>query len=233
MAAERTMEKEIGSFISTRLRNYFGKGPASVYVAVNSPFIAIQLRGFLAPAEKILLRQNEFRRVLEIRELLMKDLKPEIAMEVRKLCGFSTNEMYIDWNLEEQTGLILIVLDSGSGKGECKWPLEIDEHAFRDTLQQISDKTYKQPEETEIFWLNHRTVLLRHSGIFMKIEKELIKAGFSEELKLVKRPLERTLLRQLVWKAAVSRDVQEVFIDWHLEEDKGYIVLLLENHEKR
>lgn len=232
MAADRTIEKEIGSFISTRLRDYFGKGPSSVYVAAKPPFIAIQLRGFLAPAEKILLRQKEYRRVLEIRELLMKDLKPEISLKLMKIAGFSTNEIYIDWNLEEKTGLILAVLDHDNEEAARNWPEEVDERAFRYALQQSGDKTYKQPEETEIFWLNNRTVLLRHSGIFMHIEKELIKAGFSEELKQVKRPLERMMLRQLIWTAAISRNVQEVFIDWHLEEDKGYIVMLLENEKK-
>ena len=232
MATDRTIEKEIGSYISTRLRDYFGKGPSSVYVAAKPPFIAIQIRGFLAPTEKILVRQKEYRRVLEIRELLMKDLKPEISLKLMKIGGFSINEIYIDWNLEEKTGLILAVSDHSSEEAEREWPEEVDESAFRFALQEVIGKTCKQPEETEIFWLNHRTILLRHTGIFLHIEKELIKAGFSEELELVKRPLERMMLRQLIWKSTISRNVQEVFIDWHLEGDKGYIVMLLENEEK-
>lgn len=232
MKVERTIEKEIGSYISTRIRDYFGKGPSSVYVAVKMPYIVIQLRGFLAPAEKILLKQGESRRVLEIRELLMKDLKPEIAQKLMRIGGFSINEMYTDWNLEEKTGMILAIVDNASENADQNWPDEVNEAAFRGALQEVSAKTYKQPDETDIVWLNHRTVLLRHSGIFMHIEKELIKAGFSEELKLVKRPLERTMHRRLLWKPAISRNVQEVFIDWHLEEDKGYIVLMLENEER-
>ncbi len=232
MEVDRTIEKEIGSYISTRLRDYFGKGPSSVYVAIKLPYIAIQLRGFLAPAEKILLRQKESRRVLKTRELLMKDLKPEISAELMNISGFSTSEMYVDWNLEEKTGMLLVVLDNADESAERNWPEEVDETAFRLALDQIGNKTCKLPEDTEIFWLNHRIILLKHSGIFLNIEKELIKAGFSEELKLVKRSVERTMHQQLVWKPVISRNVQDVFIDWNLEEDKGYIVLLLENEER-
>ena len=63
----------------------------------------------------------------------------------------------------------------------------------------------------------------------MEIEKELILGGFIEELKLVKRPLERRLILQTQIEAILEQPIMEVFLDWNFITDKGYIVLLLEN----
>ena len=81
-------------------------------------------------------------------------------------------------------------------------------------------------------WLNNRTLLVKRSGIFIHIEKELIDAGFDDELKLVKRPMERRMLLEIDWKAIMGRGVQEVYMDWNIDEDHGYIVLILEPEEK-
>ncbi|HSI66262.1 MAG TPA: Na-translocating system protein MpsC family protein, partial [Planococcus sp. (in: firmicutes)] len=79
------IQKETGGYISTLLRDYFGKGPSSVFVTVNKPFITFYLSGFLSPTERILLKQNETRRILETRDLLMNDLEEEIKLQLHKI----------------------------------------------------------------------------------------------------------------------------------------------------
>ncbi|MFD1861657.1 DUF2294 domain-containing protein [Planococcus chinensis] len=232
MPKERMIEKEVGSYISTLLRDYFGKGPSSVYVTANPPYITIQLRGFLAPTEKFLLRQKEIRRILETRDLLMKDLKEQIAGELSGIGEFSVGDMYTDWNLEEQTGLILAVLENGMDGTESGWPKPIDDAGFRETISRFSEKAQKIPEKVEAFWLNNRTLLVKRSGIFIHIEKELIEAGFDDELKLVKRPMERRMLMEINWRPVIGRSVQEVYMDWNILEDYGYIILILDPEEK-
>lgn len=86
------------------------------------------------------------------------------------------------------------------------------------------EKVQKVPDSFEIYSLNDRTVLIERSGIFIHIEIELIRAGFFEELKLVKRPLERKMLEQL----ELGQNIREVFLDWNFDEDKGYIILILQ-----
>jgi uncharacterized protein YbcI len=228
MAREKTIEREVGSYISTLLRNYFGKGPTSVYVTVGGPFIVIHLRGFLAPTEKILLKQNEARRVLETRDILMNDLRAEIRMELLKIGKFLVNEIYADWNLEEQTGLILAVCEQNSENPPLDWPMEITDPSFQKAIEEFTKKAQKVPELIEIFELNERTILIKRSGIFIHIEIELIRAGFFEELKLVKRPLERKMLEQLNLQPILGRSIREVFLDWNFEDDKGFIILILQ-----
>lgn len=228
MAREKIVEREVGSYISTLLRDYFGKGPSSVYVTVADPYIVIHLRGFLAPTEKILLKQNETRRILETRDILMNDLRADISLELLKIGEFQLNEIYADWNLEEQTGLILCIFERPSEVPAKDFPKEIKDQKFLKAVEGVFEKVQKVPDSFEIFLVNDRAILIKRSGIFIHIETELIRAGFFEELKLVKRPLERKMLEQLNLQPVLGRNIREVFLDWSFEEDKGFIVLILQ-----
>lgn len=229
MSNEKTMHTEVGSYISTLLRDHFGKGPTSVFVTVKPPFISIHLRGFLAPTERILLKQQEHRRVLETRDLLMNQLAADIKLDLWKIGKMEVEEVYADWNLDDQTGMILAVMADKAGAEKIAWDSAIEIESIREEVNEASRKAQKAPESTELYWLNNRTLLIERSGIFVEIEKELIRGGFVEELKLVKRPLERRLLLQTRIEAILKQPILEVFLDWNFITDKGYIVLLLGN----
>ncbi|MGK7376763.1 Na-translocating system protein MpsC family protein [Planococcus sp. 1R117A] len=55
MLHSKSVQTEIGGYISTLLRMHFGKGPTSVFVTIKFPFIPVHIRGFLEPTEKSLL----------------------------------------------------------------------------------------------------------------------------------------------------------------------------------
>lgn len=233
MAKEKTIETQVGGYISTLLRDHFGKGPTSVYVTIEPPFITVQLRGFLAPTEQILMNQQETRRILETRDLLMNELKAEIKLKFGELAGFDVQEVYADWNLKEKNGLIIAILNKNTMDQKQPWPENIDEKAVYQEIKEASRKAQKVPESTEVHWLSDRIVLIKRSGIFVEIELELIKAGFIEELKLVKRPLEHQLIALSKLAILFKKNIQEVFLDWNFEEDKGYMVLLLEAKKRQ
>ncbi|ANU09819.1 hypothetical protein A1A1_05202 [Planococcus antarcticus DSM 14505] len=228
MSNEKTIHTEVGSYISTLLRDNFGKGPTSVFVTVNPPFISIHLRGFLAPTEKILLRQQEHRRVLETRDLLMNQLAADIKLHLWKIGKLEVSEIYADWNLDTHTGMILAVMADKSPAEDFEWDSDIEEKKICAEVNEASRKAQKTPESTELYWLNNRTLLIERSGIFVEIEKELINGGFIEELKLVKRPLERRLLLQTRIEVILQQPIMEVFLDWNFITDKGYTLVLLE-----
>lgn len=60
---------------------------------------------------------------------------------------------------------------------------------------ELSEWGQKTPAKTETFWLSDRLILIKRTGIFVQIEKELIEAGYTEVLQRVKRPMERFLDR--------------------------------------
>ena len=229
MSNEKKLHNEVGSYISTLLRDHFGKGPTSVFVTVKPPFISIHLRGFLAPTEKILLKQQEHQRVLETRDLLMNQLAADIKLDLWKIGKFEIEDVYADWNLDDQTGMLLAVMADRSSSEDIDWDSGINVESIREEVEEASRKAQKIPESTDLYWLNNRMLLIERSGIFVEIEEELIRGGFIEELKLVKRPLERKLLLQTRIEAILKQPILEVFLDWNFITDKGYIILLLKN----
>jgi uncharacterized protein YbcI len=227
MPKEKTMQSEIGGYISTLLRSHFGKGPTSTYVTIASPFITIHLRGFLAPTERILVEQKEWKRVLETRDLLMNDLKQDIKLNLWKIAHLDVKEIYADWHLEQKTGLIIVVLNEEDPE-KWQWPQDVNEEELYKQVKAGSIEAQKEPGETHIYWLNDRTVLIRRFEILLQLEKELIKNGFEEELKIAKRPLEYKIVAQANLQQALNRTIIETFVDWNFELDIGYMVLILE-----
>lgn len=232
MPKEKTIHSEIGSFMSTLIREHFGKGPTSVYVAFARPFITIHLRGFLTPTEKVLLKQNEPNRILKIRDLLMKDLVSEIKLALWKIGEFDVKEVYADWNLTNESGMIIVVLNEEANLESFDRPANFDEKAFQEELNKASVKAQKKPGSTEIYWLNDRTILAKRTEILVAVEKELIKNGFSEELKIAKRPLERKVFGEVQLEAVLKRPIIETFVEWNFDTDKAYTVFVLEPEKK-
>ncbi|UTR10437.1 DUF2294 domain-containing protein [Evansella sp. LMS18] len=228
MPSETNIHSETARFISSMLRSNFGKGPASVYVTVKPPFFTAHIRGFIAPMEKILLRQKEYQRVLETRDLLMQDLKQEIILELWKTSALDVKQLYADWDLEKETGTIFGILQDGAGKEEDSfWPEELNKQEFIEGINRASILVQKKPGSTEAYWLNDRTILVRRKEILVPIEKELIRNGVIEDLKLSKRPLERRALKEVQLETILKRNISEYFVDWNFDKDEGFIVLIL------
>lgn len=227
MPKERSIETEIGGFISTLLRKHFGKGPTSIYVTVNRPYISMHFRGFSTTMEKILLKQNEWKRVLETRNLLADELKPIMRRQLKEIAGWEIKEFYVDWNLVLETGTFLAIADELPIPDEFPWPADIEKDAFEHKLQQVCDTLQRDRQQTEIYWLNDRTLLMKWSGVLTEIEKALIRDGHQEILKFTKRPLERSMLENAGFESVLDRRIQEVFLDWNYESNLGYAILVL------
>lgn len=234
MAKDRPVEAEVGGYITSMLRANFGKGPTSVYVTLKPPFFTVHLRGFLAPMEKILLKQNETERILETRDMLMNELQQEIKHQLWYQAKLDVREIYADWRLDKETGIIFGVLEQGEtiNEEDWPWPEEVDKKELTEKVKVASKHAEKVPSFTELFWLSDRTILIRRSGILVRIEKELIKRGVSEELKLAKRPLEREVLLEMDLEETLKRQVDDCFVDWDFENDLGYTVVTLRNKKQ-
>lgn len=205
------------------------KGPTSVFVTIHFPFIAMHIRGFLGPTEKALLYRNQKQLVLETRDMVMEELTSEIKLNFMEIGNFTVQELYADWHPENESGLLLAILhtDEDLEKPDFVWPDHLDQKAFDEEIIDMSIKGQKEPQKTNSFWLNDRTILIERLGIFVQIEKELIKNGFTENLKLAKRPLEYRLVEESSLWDILQREILETFVDWDFQQDKGYMVLVL------
>ncbi|TWT09216.1 DUF2294 domain-containing protein [Planomicrobium sp. CPCC 101079] len=229
MPKERTIQTELGGYISTVLRKHFGKGPTSVYVTVQRPYLAIHFRGFISPIEKILLKQNEWKRVLKTRDLLVNELKPQILAEIQKVTELEFKELYADWNLPLETGMFLAISDEKPASKNLEWPKDLNKKLFHQKIEQINETAEKKPGYIESYWLSNRTLVMKRSEILVGIEKALIDEGYTEVLKLAKRPLERSLLEQAGLENVLRRDIIETFMDWNFDQDVGFVLFLLES----
>ncbi|SEO02661.1 DUF2294 domain-containing protein [Paenibacillus sp. OV219] len=226
---DKQIQAELTSHIGRLLRDAFGKGPQSIFVSINRPFVIIYLRNFLSPTEKILLKQDQVYAIQTTRDLLMKSLFPEMKAYILLLTGMNIQEFYYDWGLHNQSG-VMVGIDS-----EEDHPFSTNVHgtyAGQEELHQeidlISHNVEKKPEKTYSYKINERTILVMRIGILISIEKELIRIGQEETLKLAKRNLEKGHLhRNNRFQKILHAGVVDAFVDWDFHLDKSIIVLIL------
>lgn len=217
----------IASYTGKLLREHFGKGPESVLVSIGGEYITIYLRNFLTPSERILLQQDHVIIINQMRDKLMQMVNPEVLGYIQQLTGIIPSEIYYDWALQNQSGMITIL---------CPERLVDDseireDYSGKEKLEQevrlISEQVQKAPDRLYSCEMNNRTLLFVREGILVPIEKEFIRLGHKELLKEVKRNLEKnSLYNNAGFEQILNRPILDVFVDWNYELDKSIIVLV-------
>ncbi|MEH6907246.1 hypothetical protein CN481_01365 [Bacillus sp. AFS006103] len=229
---KKQVQTELAGYIGRTLRENFGKGPESVFVSYNHSVMTIYLRNFMSPSEMVLLGQHQEIMIQTTRDLLMQILIPEFKAYIKILTGMEVNEFYYDWGLHNKSGLFVCI---GSSTTSAESENENDKtYMFhgKETLHQeinkISLQAEKTPEEVLSYLLNERTLVVIRNGILVPIEKELIRLGNFEALRLAKRNLEKRLLHNSGnFESILQTKVNDIFVDWDFYRDKSVIVLIL------
>lgn len=219
----------IENYIAWAAEEQFGLTSVSVKVAVEPPFVLIHFSHFLLPTEEILLKQKEAQRLMETRKLLMEGLKADLKVELEKILKQRIVEVYADWNLDRETGMLIAVTDGNERSVTFPWPEDTRKQALREQVIRLSKKTEKEPDALGIYKVDENAILIERTGMMVDIEKELIKNGSAKELRLAKRPLDHRLLDALNAEAILDQEISELFVDWDFNQDKSYIILLLKN----
>ncbi|WP_342750502.1 Na-translocating system protein MpsC family protein [Alteribacillus bidgolensis] len=100
--------------------------------------------------------------------------------------------------------------------------------AIHNEIARVSKHAEKLPASLDSCMINDRTLIITRDGILVRIEKELIRSGFEEELKLTKRHLEKRLLHASKFEAILQTNVADIFVDWDFKLDKSYIIIILQ-----
>ncbi|KHE72525.1 DUF2294 domain-containing protein [Halobacillus sp. BBL2006] len=222
---KRSIQSELSSYIGKLLRDNFGKGPSSVFVSIEEPYITIYLKGFLAPMEKVLVNQNNTSNVEETRDLLMQELIPDIKATLRAVAGIEIESLYYDWSLSNRSGMIVGIMNVSPMLDENNENYE-QKQTVHDEIEKISRHAEKAPEMIRSFLLNNRTLIIERQGIFVAIEKEMIRLGFQEHLKIAKRHLEKRLLHLSSFESILQTRIEDVFLDWDFNLDRSYIIFI-------
>ncbi|MDM5326618.1 Na-translocating system protein MpsC family protein [Neobacillus sp. CF12] len=218
---------ELSSYISKILRDHFGKGPESVYVSLGKTFIIFYIRNFLSPTEKVLMNQKQEETVQQTRDLVMHTLIPEIKAYIKIVTGMEIREFYYDWGLHNKSAMFTGICTDSTG---IDIPIEeefIGKAELINEIINLSSESEKKPDEIYACQLNHRSFLVIRNGILVRIEKQLIRQGMREQLKLAKRTLEKSLLHNNNhFERILDTKVIDIFVDWDFDLDKSVIVLV-------
>jgi uncharacterized protein YbcI len=224
------LEKNISSYIGRLLREHFGRGPGNVICTVSGSYVVVHISNFLSHMEQSLMESDQTVYVEKTRDLMMETLIKEMTSFIELNVEGRVEEFYYDWKLEKKTGMMIAVLSSS----EEEHPLPAinnyknSEGVHRDIIQ-ISTEVQKPPEETYSIMLNPRTLLIIRKGIFIRLEKELIRLGFQETLKIAKRNVEKRLLLQYKesFEEHLQAELSDFFVDWNFDKDKSCILFSL------
>lgn len=218
---------ELSSYISKILRGHFGRGPESVNVSLGFTFITIYLRNFLTPTEKVLLSQNQEGNVLQTRDMVMQLLIPEIKAYIKFVTGMEIREFYYDWGLHNKSGMFMGISSDSSSIEQPIFENYTGKEEIHNELINISQEAEKVPGEIYSYRMNERTLLVIRNGILVRIEKQLIRQGFKEQLKIAKRALEKDLLHNNNhFQGILGTKVMDIFVDWDFDLDKSVIAFV-------
>lgn len=221
-------EKDISSYIGRMLRETFGRGPSHVICTLSSPTLAVHLADFLSPMEKSLLANQDGEvYVQKNRDLLMETIIKDITSYIEAALGTKVDEFFYDWNLQTSTGMFIITLS--------KTATSISDYRNREKVERELAKVTKlaQKEPVEIYstMLNKRQLMIVRKGIMVPIEKELIKFGFTEQLTIAKRDLEKRLIieHKRNFENYLNTKIIDKFTFWNFEKDTSYIIFILQS----
>ena len=226
---EKTIaEKEISSYIGRMLRENFGRGPTHVICTISSPFLVVHLADFLSPMEKSLLaNQDGDIYVQKNRDLLMETIIKDITSYIEAALSIKVDEFFYDWNLQTSTGMFITTL--------TKTEININEYPNREKVERelaiVTKHAQKQPEDIYSMLLNKRQLLLVRKGIMVPIEKELLRFGFTEQLTIAKRELEKRLIKKhlKIFEGYLNTHIIDQFTFWNFTKDTSYIIFILQN----
>lgn len=221
------IQQQITSYMGKLLRDYFGKGPESVYVSIGHTFIVIYMRNFMTPSERVLLEQEHISIIDQMREKLMQMMLPEISGYIQIVTGAKPREFYYDWSLHNRTGMMVAICGEPVPGGQPVNEAYAGKQEAEQEIIRISQKAQKAPETIYSCEISPRLFLFVRSGILVRIEKELIRLGHSELLKGVKRNLEKSYLHNNSWlETALNRRLADSFTDWDFDLDRSVTLLV-------
>ncbi|GAE26108.1 hypothetical protein JCM9140_2136 [Halalkalibacter wakoensis JCM 9140] len=217
----------ISSYTSKLLRKKFGRGPESCSATLSKHYLLLHIRGFISPMEEVLLQQGKSYDVDHARTLIIANVLDELKGVVQISFGVDVKEYYHDWNFPNNTGIILLVFEENVAGYEDQFTFD-NIKKFEEEVARISALVQKVPNSIETIPLSETVFLVERKGILIAIEKALISKGFEKQLIATKDELEKDYFhRYSKFNEILSREIQDIFIDWDLHDDKSIMIFKL------
>ncbi|QOR67248.1 DUF2294 family protein [Cytobacillus suaedae] len=216
----------ISSYCSKALRKNFGRGPHSCQSTLNNNYLVLYVRGFISPMEEVLIQQKQNDYVENARNIIITHIIEELKGVVQVTLEVDMEEYYQDWNFPNNSGIIILVLESEISHSEIE--IEYDKGEIEKEIGRISALVQKVPNCINSIPISQNIVLIERKGILIPIEKALIARGFSQELIVTKDELEKKYFHRYgKFEVIFNKSIRDIFIDWNLKEDKSFMCFVL------
>jgi uncharacterized protein YbcI len=231
MTERQNVQTQIAHYTENFLEEHFGKKPDQVTVTLRPPFLLIHLAGFLLPTEELFVQNGREKNVLETRDILIESVKADLLKEFQEYADQKLTDLYADWNLSKRSGLLIVTMEKENSQDEFPWPAGVDKETLTEIILLNSIRTQKKPDQTNFYWLSDQILVVERIGVLVEVEKQLLRNGIIEELRLAKRPMERRIIELFNLESILKSRLKDLFVDWNFHRDASYMVLLLEKQE--
>ncbi|MFV8826221.1 Na-translocating system protein MpsC family protein [Alkalihalobacterium sp. APHAB7] len=217
----------MSSYLSKLIRKNFGRGPQSCQSTVCKKIFTTYIRGFISPMEEVLLEQGHQEQVEKARAVLINHVVDQLKGVVEVSLNCEIVEWYHDWNLPNNSGLIILLLDREL-TSEVRPSEQVDMEKLEEEVARISLMAQKVPDQIHIYPVSANIYIVERKRILITIEKALLAKGFEEELIMTKDKLEKKYFHNYgKFDKIFNREVKEIFIDWCFKEDKSLMGFVL------
>ncbi|MEW9672777.1 DUF2294 domain-containing protein [Ammoniphilus sp. 3BR4] len=223
-----TEQKELAKLIGKLLRDNFGRGPEFIYVSIADHYLVVYLKNFMSPMERILMDTGKEDIVIKTRDTLIQTVYPEIKAYINMVTGLEVEEFYYDWGLQNQSGCLFCKCSNSVSNLQS---IELDyqgKQQLHDEIINLSKKVQKAPHEISSFLLDSRYLIITREGILVAIEKEFIRLGLLEQLRIAKSNVEKKYLHNNSHLESILKNpIIDCFIGFNFHKDKIHFVFVL------
>ncbi|MDG5787479.1 Na-translocating system protein MpsC family protein [Evansella sp. AB-P1] len=216
----------LSSFTSKLLRQKFGRGPESCSATLCKNHLVFYIRGFISPMEEVLLQKGQSSYVDHAREIIIQHVLNELKGAVEVTLDVEVEEYFHDWNFNNNSGTIILVLEN---ELQTMYPKpQYDIVRLEDEVKRVTAIVQKLPDKVFTYPISENILLIQRIGILVPIEKALIAKGYEDELKLTKDDLEKSYFhRDVNFETIFPTPLLDLFIDWDFKEDKSMMCFIL------
>lgn len=207
---------------------HFGISPARVSVTLNDSCVMICAERFLQPIVESLIHEGSHGALQSTRELMVGYLMPELCRYVRDDCGIPVGPHAYDWNDDDLSCLIFMLLEEPACLREnAPYP---DQSKIHRIVASLTYDVQRFPEKIYSFWIEPGLLVIIRDGTLIQVEKTLIEDGHSEALRMSKRRVEKAkFLEESPFNDAVKKRLKGVYLDWMFPHDRSILVYMFDS----
>lgn len=202
---------------------HFGISPARVNVTLDDSCIVICAERFLQPLVESMILEESHGALQSMRELMVGYLMPELCRYVQDDCGLKIETKGYDWNDEDLSCLIFMLLAEPAFLREnVPYP---DQNKIHRHIAALTYDVQRFPEKIYSFWLEQRMLILIRDGTMTEVERALIEDGHCEVLRMSKRKVEKKrFCEEPPFGGTANRSLKGVYLDWVFPHDRSVLV---------